>query len=364
MTIPSGRTLSLTTSALSAASAQAYPTRSTLAGTTRRRLLALLPVVACALAATTLLVTPRAAHAQASAWPTKPVRLVVGYAAGGATDVLARLVAVKLGDNLGQPVVIDNRAGANSNVGAEVVARSAPDGYTLYVYTIANTINATLYDKLTYDPVKDFELAGMIAKIPNLLVVNPKLPVNTVADYIRFAKESPNGVTFASSGSGSSIHLSGEIFRMRSGSNMLHVPYRGSAPAVTDLLGGQVQSMFDNTPSAMPHVKAGRLRAIAITSAKRSPLLPDVPTVSESGFPGFDVQSWFAIAAPAGTPRPIVDKINTALNKALANPEVRQRMQELVATPEPGTPEQCRAFALSEIKRWHDVVQESGARVN
>lgn len=303
------------------------------------------------------------AHAQ-QPWPSKPLRLVVGYAAGGATDVLARLVALRLGDELGKPVVVENRAGANSNVGAEVVAKAEPDGYTLYVYTIANTINASLYDKLGYDPAKDFEPVGMIAKIPNVLVVNPSLPVKSVADYLRFARESSSGITFASSGSGSSIHLSGEIFRMRSGINMLHVPYRGSAPAVTDLLGGQVQSMFDNTPSAMPHVKAGRLRAIAVTSPQRLPLLPDVPTVAESGYPGFDVQSWFAIAAPAGTPKPVVDRLNAALNKALAAPDVRQRMQDLAAHPQPGTPEQMRIFMMSEIKRWHDVVKQSGARVN
>lgn len=300
----------------------------------------------------------------ADAYPSRPVRLVVGYAAGGATDVLARLVAVRMGEGLGQPMVVENRAGANSNVGAEVVAKAVPDGYTLYVYTIANTINATLYDKLGYDPAKDFEPVGMIARIPNVLVVNPKLPVKTVADYVRFAKESGNGVTFASSGSGSSIHLSGEIFRSRSSANMLHVPYKGSAPAVTDLLGGQVQSMFDNAPSALPHIKAGRLRAIAVTSAQRMPLLPDVPTVAESGFPGFDVQSWFAIAAPAGTPRPVVDKLNAALNKALNAPDVRERMRDLAATPEPGTPEQLRAFIAAELKRWHDVVKQSGARVN
>lgn len=306
---------------------------------------------------------PPSVHAQ-QPWPSKPLRLVVGYAAGGATDVLARLVAMKLGDELGKPVVVENRAGANSNVGAEVVAKAEPDGYTLYVYTIANTINASLYDKLGYDPAKDFEPVGMIAKIPNVLVVNPSLPVKNVADYLRFAKESSSGITFASSGSGSSIHLSGEIFRMRSGINMLHVPYRGSAPAVTDLLGGQVQSMFDNTPSAMPHVKAGRLRAIAVTSPQRLPLLPDVPTVAESGYPGFDVQSWFAIAAPAGTPKPVVDRLNAALNKALAAPDVRQRMQDLAANPQPGTPEQMRIFMMSEIMRWHDVVKQSGARVN
>ncbi len=301
------------------------------------------------------------APAESAAWPTKPIRLVVGYAAGGATDVVARLVAVKMGEQLGQPVMVDNRAGANSNLGAELVARSAPDGYTLYVYTIANTINATLYPKLAYDPVKDFELVGLMAKIPNILVVNPRLPIQSPADYLRYAKSSKDGITFASSGAGSSIHLSGEMFKMQSGANMLHVAYKGSAPAITDLIGGQVDSMFDNTPSALPHVQAGKLRAIAITSAQRSPLLPDVPTLAESGYPGFDVQSWFALAAPAGTPRPVIDRLNAALGKSLAAPDVRQRLQDLAATPAAGTPEQARSFAASELKRWREVVKASGA---
>jgi len=327
----------------------------------RRRLL----VLACAaIGAAGVLALHSRAHAQADGWPSKPIKLVVGYAAGGATDVIARIVAAKLTDQLGQQMVVDNRAGANSNLGAEVVARAPADGYTLYVYTIANTINATLYPKLNYDPQKDFEPVGLIAKIPNILVVNPALPIKTVADYMRFAKESRDGVSFASAGSGSSIHLSGEMFKMQAHLNMLHVPYRGSAPAVTDLLGGQVQSMFDNTPSSLPHVQAGRLRAIAITSARRSPLLPDVPTLAESGFPGFDVQSWFGIAAPAGTPRAVVDKLNTALNKVLKQPELRQRLQDLAATPEPGTPEQMQSFAAAETRRWREVVKASGAKAD
>lgn len=320
----------------------------------RRHLLALAAGIAGA--------TALPLHAQPDAWPSRPIKLVVGYAAGGATDVIARLVAVKMGERLGQPVVVDNRAGANSNVGAEVVAKAPPDGYTLYVFTIANTINASLYAKLGYDPQKDFEPIGLIAKIPNILVVNNNLPIKSIADYVRFAKASKDGITFASSGSGSSIHLSGEMFKMQTHLNMLHVPYRGSAPAVTDLLGGQVQSMFDNTPSALPHVQGGRLRAIAITSAKRSPLLPDVPTVAESGFPGFDVQSWFGLAAPAGTPKPVIDRLNAELNKVLAAPELRQRFQDLAASPEPGTPEQMRSFAAAETQRWREVVQTSGAK--
>ena len=211
-----------------------------------RRHLAALTALAAGLALASAL--PAQAQAPATHWPTKPVKLVVGYAAGGATDVVARLIAVKLGEQLGQPVMVDNRAGANSNLGAELVAKAPADGYTLYVFTIANTINASLYNKLGYDPQKDFEPIGMIAKIPNILVVNNNLPIKNLADYVRYAKESKDGITFASSGSGSSIHLSDEMFKMNSKLNMLHVPYKGSAPAVTDLIGGQVESMFDNTP--------------------------------------------------------------------------------------------------------------------
>lgn len=298
-----------------------------------------------------------------SAWPAKPLKLVVGYAAGGATDVIARLVAVKLADQLGQPVIVDNRAGANSNVGAEVVARSPADGYTLYVFTVANTINASLYPKLGYEPQQDFEPIGLFAKIPNVLVVNPELPIKTLADYQRYAKENRDGITFASSGSGSSIHLSGEIFKMQAKLNMLHIPYRGSAPAIADLLGGQVQSMFDNMPSALPHVKAGRLRALAVTSAQRSPLLPDVPTFAELGYPGFEVHSWFGLAAPTGTPRPVVNRINTELNKVLANAELRQHLQDMGAIPLGGSPEQMRSLVTSEINRWREVVKVSGAKV-
>lgn len=319
----------------------------------RRRLLAFAAGLACA----------AALPAHAETWPAKPVRLVVGYAAGGATDVVARLVGQKMGEQLGQPVLVDNRTGANSNVGAELVARAPADGYTLYVYTIANTINASLYGKLGYDPRKDFEPIGLMAKIPNILVVHPALPVKTVEDYQRFAKSSKGGITFAYSGSGSSIHLSGEMFKMQTGLNMLHVPYRGSAPAVTDLLGGQVQSMFDNAPSALPHVQAGKLRAVAVTSAQRLPMLPDVPTLAESGFPGLDVQSWFGLAAPAGTPAPVIARLNTALNQALEAPEVKKRLQDLAATPAPGTPAQMRAFAEAEITRWQAVVKASGASV-
>jgi tripartite-type tricarboxylate transporter receptor subunit TctC len=321
----------------------------------RRGLLVLLATLFCAYAIS--------ANAQTSSnWPDKPIKIIVGYSAGGATDVLARLIAVKMSNTLGQSIVVENKPGANSNVGAELVVRAPADGYTLYAYSIANTINMSLYPKLSYDAIKDFESIGMIAKIPNILVVNPNLPVKTVADYVRFAKDSKDGITFASSGSGSSIHLSGEMFKMQAKIQMLHIPYKGSAPAVTDLLGGQVESMFDNAPSALPHIQAGKLRAIAVTSAQRSPSIPDVPTLAESGYSNFDVQSWFALVAPAGTPKIIVEKLNAALNKALLAPDVRQRLQELAATPEPGSPEKMRDFQISEVKRWREVVKASGAK--
>lgn len=305
-----------------------------------------------------------AAHAQGGAWPTKPIRLVVGYAAGGATDQIARLVAARLSDALAQQVVVDNRAGANSNLGAEAVARSPADGHTLYVYTVANTINASLYARLGYDPLKDFEPIGLMAKIPNILVVHPSLPITSVTDYQRFARSFRDGVTFASAGSGSSIHLSGELFKMEAKVPMLHVPYRGSAPAVNDLLGGLVHSMFDNAPSALPHVKAGKLRALAVTSAQRLPQLPDVPTLAESGFPGFDVQSWFGLAAPAATPRPVIQRLNAELQKVLAQSEVRTRLHEMAATPQPSSPEQMRKFAADEVQRWRQVVKAAAVTVD
>lgn len=303
-------------------------------------------------------------HAQSARWPDKPVRLVVGYPAGGATDAIARLVASRLAEPLGQAVTVDNRPGANSNLGAEYVARAPADGTTLLVYSVAQTINASLYPKLGFDAQKDFVPIGLIAKIPNILVVNTNSPVKTVADYVRMAKATLGGVTFASAGSGSSTHLSAEIFKMNAGVNLLHVPYRGSSPAITDLIGGQVQSMFDNAPSALPHIKSGRLRAVAITSARRSPLLPDLPTVAESGYPGFEVHSWFGLAAPAGTPQATVERLNAELGKVLGSAEVQQRLQDLAATPEAGTPEQMQGLIATELKRWAAVVKSSGAQPN
>jgi tripartite-type tricarboxylate transporter receptor subunit TctC len=320
-------------------------------------------LIALMAVAATLTATPPAL-AQGDAYPNKTVRIVVGYAAGGATDILARLLAQKMTESLGQQVIVDNRPGANSNIGAEVVAKAAPDGYTVYMGSIANTINMSLYPKLNYDVVKDFSPVMLVATVPNILVVHPSVPAKTVKELIDLAKAKPDTLNVASSGSGSSIHMSAELFKMLTGVKITHVPYKGSAPAVSDLLGGQVQMMFDNAPSAMPHVKAGKLRALAVTSPRRIPALPDVPTVIESGVAGFDVFSWFALFVPAGTPKEIVAKLNAHANQALAKPDVQARMADLGAESVGGTTERLASHVNAEVARWSKVVKESGARAD
>lgn len=305
------------------------------------------------------------AVAAAQEYPSRPITMVVGYAAGGATDIVARLVAKSLSDTFGQPVVVENRPGANSNIGAEAVSRAKPDGYTLYVGSIANTINRTLYEKLNYDIKKDFTPVALLATIPNILVVNPKLPINSLEDYLAYAKKDPGKLTCASSGSGSSIHLSCEMFKMETGTDILHVPYRGSGPAVADLLGGQVDSMFDNLPSSLQHVRAGKLRVLGVTSLERVPFVPDVPTLAEAGLPGFSVQSWFAVMAPVGTPPAIVDKLNAAINKGLAGEQLRESYEKggFVLPAEPNTPAMLQTLIDSEIDKWGKVVTTAGLKV-
>lgn len=312
----------------------------------------------------TLAVSPPALAAKP--YPERPVTLVVGYAAGGATDIVARLMAKSLSETLGQTFVVENKTGANSNIGAEIVSRAAPDGYTLYMGSIANTINRTLYSQLNYDFIKDFKPVGLVATIPNILVVNPKVPVKTVQEYIAYAKQHPGKLTCASSGSGSSIHLSCELFKMETGTDILHVPYRGSGPAVADLLGGQVDSMFDNLPSSLPHVQAGKLRAIGVTSPQRLPSTPDVPTLAESGLPGFDVESWFGLVAPAGTPAPVIARLNEALNQALASPALKESYQQsgFYAPATPNTPETFAKKIDSEISKWGAVVKRADIKAN
>ena len=278
-------------------------------------------------AALFVLLALSAAAAAAQPYPSKPIRLVVPFPAGGTTDILAREVGQRLSLSLGQPVVIDNRPGAAGNIGSELVAKSAPDGYTLLMATVGtHAINPNLYARIPYDHVKDFAPVVLVAGVPNVLEVTPSLPVHSVADLINLAKEKPGQINFASSGSGTSIHLSGELFKTMAGVDMTHVPYKGSAPAITDLIGGQVQVMFDNLPSSLQQIKAGKLRAIAVTSAQRAPALPDVPTIAESGLPGFEATSWFGIVAPTGTPPTIIARINADVNQWLQSPEAKDKL--------------------------------------
>ena len=305
------------------------------------------------------------AGAQAPAYPTKPIRLVVPFPAGGATDILAREVAKHLTDAWGQSVVVDNRPGAGGNIGSELVAKAAPDGYTLEMGTVGtHAINASLYSKMPYDHVKDFVPVILVAGVPNVLEVNPALPVNSVQELIAYAKANPGKLNFASSGSGTSIHLSGELFKVMAGVQMMHVPYKGSAPALQDLIGGQVQLMFDNLPPSLPQIKAGKLRALAVTSAARAPALPDTPTVAEAGLPGFEASSWFGVLAPAGTPPEIVNKLNAEIAKWLASPGAKEKLANVGANIAGGTPEDFARHIQAETAKWAKVVKESGAKVD
>jgi tripartite-type tricarboxylate transporter receptor subunit TctC len=306
------------------------------------------------------------AFAQApAAYPTKPIRLVVPFPPGGATDILAREVAKHLTDAWGQSVVVDNRPGAGGNIGSELVAKAAPDGYTLEMGTVGtHAINASLYSKMPYDHIKDFVPVILVAGVPNVLEVNPSVPVNSVQELIAYAKANPGKLNFASSGAGTSIHLSGELFKVMAGVQMTHVPYKGSAPALADLLGGQVQLMFDNLPPSLPQIKAGKLRALAVTSATRAPALPDVPTVAEAGLPGFEASSWFGVLAPAGTPPAIVMKLNAEIAKWLASPEAKEKLASVGANIAGGTPEDFARHIQAETAKWAKVVKESGAKVD
>jgi tripartite-type tricarboxylate transporter receptor subunit TctC len=301
----------------------------------------------------------------AQTYPTHSIRLVVPFPAGGTTDILARAVAQRLTETLGQSVVVDNRAGAGGNIGSDIVAKSTPDGYTLVMGTVGtHAINPSLYTHMPYDHVKDFAPVVLVAGVPNVLEVNPSVPVHTVADLIKLAKEKPGTINFASSGSGTSIHLSGELFKTMAGVEMTHVPYKGSAPAITDLIGGQVQVMFDNLPSSLPQIKAGKLRAIAVTSMKRAPALPDVPTINESGLPGFEASSWFGILAPAGTPPAVIARINSDVNKWLQSPDAREKLLAQGAEAAGGTPDQFAAHIRVETDKWAKVVKASGAKAD
>lgn len=306
------------------------------------------------------------AHAQADAYPSKPVRLVVGYAPGGTTDISARMIADVLGKEFGQTFVVENKPGANSNIGAESVVRAPADGYTLFVGSISTAINQSLYSKMSFDALKDLDAVALLNVVPNILAVNAAVPVKTVQEYIDYAKKHPGKLTCASPGNGSSAHLGCELFKMKTGIDILHVPYRGSGPAVADLLGGQVDSMFDNLPSSLPHVQAGKLRPIGVTSPQRLDSLPDTPTLAESGLPGFDVESWFGLVAPAGTPKPVIDRLNQALNKALVGQALQASYKQsgFYAPQPPNTPESFGKKIASEIDKWGAVIKSADIKAN
>ena len=323
------------------------------------------PVLTAALALIAGLCPPGFAWAQASDWPNKPIRWVVPFPPGGAMDAIARILGEKAAKTLGQPFVIENKPGAGGNIGADAVAKSPADGYTIMIVSIGMATNKPLYQKLTYDPVKDFAPVSLLAVVPNVLVTNSTQPnVKTVADVIAAARKDPGKLSYASAGNGTSIHLAGELFASMAKVDMLHVPYKGSGPAVTDLLGGQVDYMFDSITSAAPHIQSGKLRAIGVTTLKRSSALPNVPTIAEAGLPGYELSPWFAVYMPAGTPQPIVDKMNAALLEAMKLPDVQARFAAIGAEPIGSTPQQLATHLTAEMAKWGKVIQERGIRAD
>lgn len=302
--------------------------------------------------------------AQDTSYPSKPIRMIVPFAPGGATDTIARLIGAKLQESLGQPVLVENKPGAGTNIGVAAVANAAPDGHTLLMGTPSIPVNPALYSQLPYNWQRDLQPVSMVGFVPNLLVVHPSQPVNSVKDLIAHAKANPGKLNFGSSSVGGAIHLSGELFNSMAGVVMVHVPYKGSAPAMTDLLAGRIALMFDNLPSAMPHAKAGKLRALAVTSSKRSALFPEVPTVAEAGLPGFEVLSWNGVFVPAGTPRDIVMKLQAGIRKAVAQPDVQQRFAEQGIEAGGNTPEEFGAFLKAEADKWQPLVRRLGLKAD
>jgi len=297
-----------------------------------------------------------------SDYPNKPIRWIVPYPPGGTTDLLARLMGQHLSQKLGQTIVIDNKAGGGNNIGTELSVKAPADGYTWHLVNPANAINATLYPKLNFNFLDDMQPVAGIIRVPNVMTVTRNFPARTVAEFIDYAKKNPGKVNMASSGAGTSVHLSGELFKFMTGIDMKHVPYKGAGPAINDLIGGQVDVLFDNMPSIIGHIRGGSLRALAVTSAQRSPAL-DVPTVAET-VPGYEASAWFGVAVPKGTPRAIVDRINREVNAALADPAMRTRLADLGGVPIAGTPEQFWAIHRMETEKWAKIVQFSGAKAD
>ena len=301
--------------------------------------------------------------ATAQGYPAKPIRYIVPFPPAGATDILARWVAEKISPVLGRPVVVENRPGAAGGVGTELVAKSPPDGYTILMATAAQSISETLNVRQPFSFARDLAAVALIARVPNVMEVHPSVPARTVKEFIALARARPGQLNFASSGAGTTLHMSGELFKMMTGTDIVHVPYKGSAPALTDLMAGHVSVMWDNLPASWPYIKSGRLRAIAITSASRYPGLPELPTVAESGVPGYEASAWFGVVVPAATPREIIVRLNSEINRAVNLPDMKERFAQQGAIPAPGTPEDFTAWIRSEIAKWGKVVKVSGARV-
>jgi tripartite-type tricarboxylate transporter receptor subunit TctC len=297
-------------------------------------------------------------------YPDRPVRLVVPFPPGGPTDIVARPLAQSLSNNLGQQVIVDNRGGAGGNIGADAVAKSSADGYTLLMGTVGtHAINPSLYKKLTFDPVRDFSSVSLVAQAAVVLVVHPSLPAKTVNEFIALAKSKPGQITFGSAGSGSPGHLTGELFKDMARVELVHVPYQGSAPAISDLLGAQIHAMFDPIQATLSHVKAGKLRILGVSSSKRSSALPDLPTIAEAGVPGFETTAWWAVFAPAKTPKEMMTKLNTEIVKVIRSPDMNERLRQLNIEPIGSTPDQLTAFMKTEMEKWSRAVKISGATV-
>ena len=299
--------------------------------------------------------------ATAQTYPTRPVRFIIGYPPGGSADITARLLGQWLSERLGQPFVIESRPGASTNIATEAVVRAPPDGYTLLLVAPANAINATLYEKLNFNFISDIAPVAGIIRFPNVMVVNPSVPAKTVPEFIAYAKANPGRLNMASSGNGSTIHVSGELFKMMTGVNMIHVPYRGGAPALTDMISGQVQVMFDNVPTPIEFIRAGKLRALAVTTATRSEVLPDLPTVADF-VPGYEASAWYGVGVPKGTPDDVIDKLNKEINAVLSEPKAKARLADLGASLLAGSPADFGKLVADETEKWGKVVKFSGAK--
>src|SRR5918999_1657638 len=297
-------------------------------------------------------------------WPSRPIRFILPFPPGGGTDILGRLIAERLSANLGQPVVTENRGGAGGNVGAEAAARSAPDGYTIVLVAPSLAISPTLYSKLNYDPVKDFAPVSLVATVPNVMITQASLPVQTLQDFIAFAKSKPGALNFGSGGAGTSNHLAGELFNIVTGAKLVHVPYKGVNLAMQDVLAGNVHLVFIGIPAAAPHIKAGRLRALAVVARERSQALPEVPTVAEAGLRDFEVTTWYGVLVPAGTSKNVVNRLNAELVKVMHSPELKERLAATGTEPLTSTPDEFAAYIKREIAKWGEVVRKAGVKAD